>query len=247
MALFEKKEIKPPIPPEQMPKHVGFSMDGNGRWAKKRGMPRTFGHKAGGEVYKKIMQYCRDIGIQYASFYVFSTENWARSQAEIEGIFRLMREGLIDVQPHVKEGVRWILVGDRTKFPQDIQDSMTKLEEDSKDNTRLTSLMCCNYGGRAEITHSVREIAELVKQGKLDPADITEDTVNEHLYTAGVPDVDLIIRPSGELRLSNFLIWQSAYAEYYFTDILWPDFTSNDLDDALRAYAKRGRRFGGAE
>ncbi|MBR2085782.1 MAG: di-trans,poly-cis-decaprenylcistransferase [Oscillospiraceae bacterium] len=249
MAFFEKstKEAKSPIPPEQLPKHVGFIMDGNGRWAKKRGMPRGFGHAEGGKVYKKIMTYCRDIGIPYASFYVFSTENWSRSQAEIEGIFKLMRQYLDDVQGFKHEGVRWMVIGDKTPFPQDIRERMIQLEEDTKDNTRLTCLMCCNYGGRAEIAHSAREIAELVKAGKLNPEDITEETLSDHLYTAGMPDVDLVIRPSGELRLSNYLIWQCAYAEYYFTDILWPDFTTDDLDKALIDYAGRGRRFGGAE
>ncbi|MBQ4464459.1 MAG: di-trans,poly-cis-decaprenylcistransferase [Oscillospiraceae bacterium] len=247
MAFFTKKEAVPPVAPEQLPKHVGFIMDGNGRWAKKRGMPRGFGHIEGGKVYKKIMTYCRDIGIPYASFYVFSTENWSRSQEEINGIFKLMREYLDDVQSFKHEGVRWLVVGDKSKFPQDIQERMTKLEEETRDNDRLTSIMCCNYGGRNELAHSAREIAELVKKGELEPEDITEDTINAHLYTAGIPDVDLVIRPSGELRLSNFLIWQCAYAEYYFTNILWPDFTTDDLDKALIDFAGRGRRFGGAE
>ena len=247
MALFAKKEIQPPVPPEQLPRHVGFIMDGNGRWAKKRGMPRGFGHIEGGKVFKKIMIYCRDIGIPYASFYVFSTENWVRSQEEINGIFMLMRQYLDNVQEHLKDGVRWKFIGDISKFPQDIRERMARLEEDTKDDYRLTAMMCCNYGGRNEITHSAREIAELVKRGELAPEDITEDTIGEHLYTAGCPDVDLVIRPSGELRLSNYLIWQCAYAEYYFTNILWPDFTTEDLDQALINFAGRGRRFGGAE
>ena len=247
MALFAKKEVTPPVAPEQLPVHVGFIMDGNGRWAKKRGMPRDFGHIAGGKTYQKILSYCRDIGIKYASFYVFSTENWSRSQEEIQGIYKLMRQYLDDVQSHLAEGGRWIIVGDKTAFPADICERMKKLEEDSKDNTELVALMCCNYGGRNELMHSAREIAALVKAGKLEPEDITEQTLADHLYTAGIPDVDLVIRPSGELRLSNFLIWQCAYAEYYFTNILWPDFTTEDLDKALIDYAGRGRRFGGAE
>lgn len=247
MAIFAKKEITPPVPKEQLPVHVGFIMDGNGRWAKKRGMPRGFGHVAGGKTYKTILSYCRDIGIRYASFYVFSTENWSRSQEEIQGIFKLMRQYLDDVQDFLKDGVRWIVIGDKSPFPEDIRERMKQIEEDSKDNTALTALMCCNYGGRAELTHSAREIAELVRKGELQPEDITEATLNDHLYTAGIPDVDLVIRPSGELRLSNFLIWQCAYAEYYFTNILWPDFTPADLDRALIDFAGRGRRFGGAE
>lgn len=247
MALFAKKEIKPPVPAEQLPAHVGFIMDGNGRWAKKRGMPRGLGHVAGGKTYKTILRYCRDIGIRYASFYVFSTENWSRSQEEIQGIFKLMRQYLDDVQEFLQDGVRWIVVGDKSPFPEDIRERMKQIEEDSKDNTELTALMCCNYGGRAELAHAAREIAELVKRGELQPDEITEETINDHLYTAGIPDVDLVIRPSGELRLSNFLIWQCAYAEYYFTNILWPDFTTDDLDKALIDFAGRGRRFGGAE
>ncbi len=247
MALFAKKEIKPPVPAEQLPAHVGFIMDGNGRWAKKRGMPRGFGHVAGGKTYKTILRYCRDIGIRYASFYVFSTENWSRSQEEIQGIFKLMRQYLDDVQEFLQDGVRWIVVGDKSPFPEDIRERMKQIEEDSKDNTELTALMCCNYGGRAELAHAAREIAELVKGGQLQPEEITEETLGDHLYTAGIPDVDLVIRPSGELRLSNFLIWQCAYAEYYFTNILWPDFTTDDLDKALIDFAGRGRRFGGAE
>lgn len=246
MALNANHEVIPPIPAEQLPVHVGFIMDGNGRWAKKRGMPRSFGHIAGGKTYKAIQTYCRDIGIRYVSFYVFSTENWSRSLEEINGIYKMMRTYLDDVLDHLSEGIRWVFVGDISAFPKDIYERMRQLEEDTKNNTELTVMMCCNYGGRAELTRSARQIAELVQKGELSPEDITEKTVSEHLYTAEFPDVDLMIRPSGEQRLSNFLIWQCAYAEFYFTNILWPDFTTDDLDAALVEYSKRGRRFGGA-
>ncbi|MCR5718368.1 MAG: di-trans,poly-cis-decaprenylcistransferase [Oscillospiraceae bacterium] len=247
MALFEKKKAAPPVPAEKLPKHIGFIMDGNGRWAKKRGMPRPFGHIEGGKVYRKIMLYCQDIGIKYVSFYVFSTENWSRAQEEIKGIMQMMRMYLDDAQKHLDDGVRFIFLGDLSPYPEDIRTRMRKLEKDTERNTDINVLMAVNYGGRAEIAKSARELAELVKQGMLNPEDITEQSVADHLYTAGLPDVDLVIRPSGELRLSNFLIWQCAYAEYYFTNILWPDFTPEELDKALIDYAGRGRRFGGAE
>ncbi|MBR7038526.1 MAG: di-trans,poly-cis-decaprenylcistransferase [Oscillospiraceae bacterium] len=245
MALFGKKDAPAAALPEKLPTHVGFIMDGNGRWAKKRGLPRSLGHVEGGKTFKKIMQYCKDIGIPYASFYVFSTENWKRPQNEIDGILAIMREYLDEVQTHLGDGVRAIFLGDKSAYPDDIRERMIKLEKDTAHHTRLTVMLACNYGGRDEIAHAAREIGALIQEGKLDPASITEQTIADHLYTAGLPDVDLVIRPSGELRLSNYLIWQCAYAEYYFTDVLWPDFGPEELDKALIDYAGRGRRFGG--
>ena len=245
MAIFGKKEAASATLPEKLPTHVGFIMDGNGRWAKKRGLPRSLGHVEGGKTFKKIMQYCKDIGIPYASFYVFSTENWKRPKEEINGILAIMREYLDEVQSHLGDGVRAIFLGDKSVYPEDIRERMIKLENDTAHHSRLTVLLACNYGGRDEIARSAKQIAELVQKGELNPEDITEQTVADHLYTAGLPDVDLVIRPSGELRLSNYLIWQCAYAEYYFTDVLWPDFTPEELDKALIDYAARGRRFGG--
>ena len=245
MAMFgSKKEAETQLP-EKLPVHVGFIMDGNGRWAKKRGLPRTLGHVEGAKTFKKIMLYCKEIGIPYISFYVFSTENWKRPQNEIDGILAIMREYLEDVQKHLGDGIRAIFLGDKSVYPDDIRQRMIKLEEDTAHHTDLVVFFACNYGGRDEIARSAREIAKLVKNGELNPEDITEQTVADHLYTAGFPDVDLVIRPSGELRLSNYLIWQCAYAEYYFTNILWPDFSPQELDKALIDYANRGRRFGG--
>ena len=192
------------------------------------------------------MKYCKEIGIPYLSFYVFSTENWKRSEQEIQGILKLMTEYLDDVQSHLDEGIRYVAIGDISAFPDYISTRMQKLMDDTKDCDELTILFSSNYGGLHEITHAAREIAELAARGELSPEDITEDTVAQHLYTAEFPDVDLVIRPSGELRLSNFLIWQCAYAEYYFTNVLWPDFSTEDLDKALIDFAGRGRRFGGA-
>ncbi|MBE6850913.1 MAG: di-trans,poly-cis-decaprenylcistransferase [Ruminococcus sp.] len=231
--------------PEILPTHIGFIMDGNGRWAKKRGLPRSLGHVEGGKNFKRIMQYCKDIGIPYISFYVFSTENWKRPKEEIDGILAIMREYLDEVQKHLGDGVRAIFLGDKSIYPEDIRTKMIKLEEDTAHHRQLTVLLATNYGGRDEIARSARLIAEKVQKGEISVDEITEQTVADHLYTAGMPDVDLVIRPSGELRLSNYLIWQCAYAEYYFTDIMWPDFSPDELNKALVDFAGRGRRFGG--
>ncbi len=246
MALIKKKATPQNADlPEVLPTHIGFIMDGNGRWAKKRGLPRSLGHVEGGKNFKRIMQYCKDIGIPYISFYVFSTENWKRPEQEINGIFMIMREYLDEVQMHLGDGVRAIFLGDKSLFPEDIAERMCKLEDDTAHHTRMTVLLAVNYGGRDELARSARLIAQDVKDGKLDINQITEQTVADRLYTAGMPDVDLVIRPSGELRLSNYLIWQCAYAEYYFTNVLWPDFSPEELNKALVDFASRGRRFGG--
>ncbi len=246
MAFLKKKSAaESDSLPEILPTHIGFIMDGNGRWAKKRGLPRSLGHIEGGKNFKRIMQYCKDIGIPYISFYVFSTENWKRPKEEIDGILAIMREYLDEVQKHLGDGVRAIFLGDKSVYPEDIRTKMIKLEEDTAHHRQLTVLLATNYGGRDEIARSARLIAEKVQSGELSVDDITEQTVADHLYTAGMPDVDLVIRPSGELRLSNYLIWQCAYAEYYFTDIMWPDFSPDELNKALVDFAGRGRRFGG--
>lgn len=248
MALFSKKENadQKTLPEKvKLPRHIGFIMDGNGRWAKKRGMPRSFGHIEGGKTFKRIKNYCQEIGIECVSFYVFSTENWSRPQVEITGIMQVMRTYLDDVQKELDNGVRFVFLGDLSPYPEDLQTRMRKLEADTAHNNDITVFMAVNYGGRAELTRAAQQLAADVKDGKLQPEEITEQMISDHLYTKGYPDVDLVIRPSGEQRLSNFLIWQCAYAEYYFTDILWPDFSNEDLNDALIDYAGRGRRFGG--
>ncbi|MCR4645064.1 MAG: di-trans,poly-cis-decaprenylcistransferase [Oscillospiraceae bacterium] len=246
MALFSKKEETVTTAlPEKLPRHIGFIMDGNGRWAKKRGMPRSFGHIEGGKTFKRIKNYCQEIGIECVSFYVFSTENWSRPQVEIAGIMQVMRTYLDDVQKELDNGVRFIFLGDLSPYPEDLRTRMRKLEVDTEKNDDLIVFMAVNYGGRAELTRAAQQLAADVKEGKLQPEEITEQMISDHLYTKGYPDVDLVIRPSGEQRLSNFLIWQCAYAEYYFTDILWPDFTPEELNKALIDFAGRGRRFGG--
>lgn len=228
-----------------IPAHVGIIMDGNGRWAKKRGRPRQFGHREGAKTFKKITDYAKKLGIKYITFYAFSTENWKRPKDEIDSIMKLFENYLEDVRDHIKENVRVIFIGDKSKLSQKLQDKMNKLEEDSKDFTTMTLILAINYGGRDEIINSVRNIASLVKDGFLTPEQIDEEIFEANLYTKGIPDVDLIIRPSGEMRLSNFLIWQSAYSEFYYSDVLWPDFSKKDFDMAIRSYSERNRRFGG--
>ncbi len=228
-----------------LPVHVGIIMDGNGRWAKKRGLPRKFGHREGAKTFKKIVKYSKKIGIKYITFYAFSTENWKRPKEEVDAIMSLFDEYLDDVRSHIKENVKVLFIGDRTKLSSSLQDKMNSLEHDSKDMTAMTLILAINYGGRDEVIHSVKNIAELVRDGFVKPEDIDESLINSNLYTEGVPDVDLIIRPSGEMRISNFLIWQSAYSELYFSDVLWPDFTTKDYDKALESYSNRSRRFGG--
>ncbi len=251
MAIFEKKKQQEDLKGtdissiENFPQHVGFIMDGNGRWAKKRGLPRSFGHREGAKNFKKIVRYCKDIGLKNISFYAFSTENWQRPSDEVDTIMELFREYIVDVRNFLSENTRMIFLGDKSAFDDDLREKMVKLEEDTAGYTEMNLMMAVNYGGRDEITHAARELARKAVAGEIDPDKITEADVSGNLYTAGFPDVDLVIRPSGELRLSNYLIWQCAYAEYYFTDVLWPDFSPADLDKALLDYNSRQRRFGG--
>ncbi|MBQ8823855.1 MAG: isoprenyl transferase [Ruminococcus sp.] len=246
MALpFKKKTATKTELPEKLPEHVAFIMDGNGRWAKKRGMPRKFGHREGAKTFHDMTRYCRSIGIKNISFYVFSTENWKRPKEEIDAIMNLLWEYLNDCDEYLEQEVRMIFIGDKTRLPEKIQKRMIELEEDSKKYNKMNLILAINYGGRDEIAHAAKLIAQEVKSGNISPDEITEDIISDNLYTKGIPDVDLMIRPSGELRLSNFLIWQCAYAEYYFTDILWPDFSREELNKALVDFSERGRRFGG--
>ena len=221
--------------------HIAIIMDGNGRWAKKRGLPRSAGHAAGAKTFKQIARYCNKIGIKYLTVYAFSTENWKRPETEVKGIMDLFRSYLKDVDNFKGENIRLEFIGDREPLAEDIKKLMEHAEEESANATGLHLNMAINYGGRDELVHAVKAI---IKEGI--PADkITEDVVSAHLYTAGQPDPDFIIRPSGEYRLSNYLIWQSAYAEYWFSDVLWPDFKPKHLDKALEDFSNRNRRFGG--
>lgn len=228
-----------------VPAHVGIIMDGNGRWAKKRMLPRKIGHREGAKTFRTITRACRDMGVGYVTYYAFSTENWARPQEEVDALMDLFEKYLDEVKDFTEDNIRIRFIGDRTKLKPSLIEKMNEVEEISKDFDSMQCLLAINYGGRDEIKHSVQEIAKKVAAGEIEPSDIDEGMITENLYTKEVPPVDLIIRPSGEQRLSNFMIWQAAYAEYYFTDILWPDFKPSDLEKAFKAFSDRNRRFGG--
>lgn len=238
--MSNKQKEKQPLPA-----HIAIIMDGNGRWAKKRGLPRNAGHRQGAKVLENICDYCQKIGVRYVSAYAFSTENWKRPQEEIDTIMDLLRNYLKEASKQTSRNVRLLFLGDRRPLAPDIQQLMAQAERDSAGNTGITVCMAVNYGGRAEIVHSAQELARQAAQGQLDPDSIDEALFAQHLYLQGVPSPDLLIRPSGELRISNFFLWQLAYTEFVFMDVLWPDFTTAHLDQAIAQYAKRNRRFGG--
>lgn len=248
MALFGFGKSAAPAEKRQVPRHIAVTMDGNGRWAKKRGLPRSAGHAAGAETFRTIATYCKDIGVRYFTVYAFSTENWKRPREEVDALMNLFRKYLREAAETMAErGVAVRILGDLSPLPGDIKALIgeTSAIADTLGPEAATASLCINYGGRDEIKNAVRRIAERVQAGELSPGEITEDTVSGALYTAHLPDPDLIIRPSGEIRLSNFLLWQSAYAEYYFTPVLWPDFTTKDMDAAIADFNGRSRRFGG--
>lgn len=220
-------------------KHIGFIMDGNGRWAKKRGMPREYGHRFGADTFEKIMEYCGNMGVKATTFYVFSTENWKRPKKEVDAIMGLLSKYLSDCEKKLdKHNVRFIFLGDKSVFPEDMRKKMTEIEERSASREYIVNL-ALNYGGRDEIVSAVNN---LISEGK---TAITEQDITDSLYTKQSPELDLIVRTGGDMRISNFLLWQSAYAELYFTDILWPDFSTKDVDEAVENFMKRKRRFGG--
>lgn len=224
-----------------MPRHIAIVMDGNGRWAKKRGLPRSAGHVAGAKAFKTIARYCNKIGLQYLTVYAFSTENWKRPPEEVNGIMNLLRDYLRDAENFKDENIRVRFLGDRTPLADDIKALMAKNEQGSEKATGLNLNIALNYGGRDEIVNAVKT---LISEGRT-AEEINENLISDRLYTAGMPDPDFIIRPSGEYRTSNYLLWQSAYSEYWFSDILWPDFTPRHLEKAIDAYNHRNRRFGG--
>lgn len=230
-----------------LPGHVGIIMDGNGRWAKKRGLPRSAGHSAGAQNFRTITKYCSTIGIKHLTVYAFSTENWKRPKEEVDSLMNLFKSYLEEALRDFKdEDIVVKFIGDKTAFSPDLQALIKENEESSANRTGMVLNIAMNYGGRDEIVRAVRQIAREVQNGTTEIDKIDVQTVSGHLYTAGQPDPDLIIRPSGEYRISNFLLWQSAYAEYVILDdVLWPDFTKKMLDQALIEYARRNRRFGG--
>lgn len=244
MALpgFNKKEINI----ESLPKHIGIIMDGNGRWAKKHSLPRTAGHVKGAQNFRTITRYCSDIGIKYLTVYVFSTENWTRPGSEVDALMKLFNDYLDEIIVDFgKYNMKLNFIGDIESLSDTLKEKIYKTMDLTKDLSGITVNIALNYGGRQEIIHAVKMLLEKQKNGELNSDNINEDTFSEYLYTKGQPDPDLIIRPSGEQRLSNFMLWQSAYAEFWYSDVLWPDFKKTDLDKALADYAKRNRRFGG--
>ena len=224
---------------------IGIIMDGNGRWAKQRGLPRTAGHKKGAAVFQDIANYCEELGVSSVTFYAFSTENWKRPLEEVSAIMKLFGEYLLKGFNYKDRNIRIKFLGDRAALDAKLQKLMNELEEDSAAKTGMTLNIAVNYGGRPEIVRAARQLAQQVAEGTLKPEDITEEMMSDHMYTAGQKDPDFILRPSGEKRLSNFMLWQAAYAELVEMDVLWPDFTRDDLDAAITEFNKRSRRFGG--
>jgi undecaprenyl diphosphate synthase len=227
-------------------RHVAIIMDGNGRWATRRGLPRLVGHRKGAERVREIVDCCPDIGVEFLTLYAFSTENWKRAEAEVAGLMSLFRRYILKETNKLHEKrVRVRFIGDRTRLDGKLIDLMASLEEKTAKNDHLNLTIALNYGGRDELTRAVRLVAEDAAAGRVAPADISEDSIGYYLDTRYLPDPDLIIRTSGEQRVSNFLLWQAAYAEYEFTPTLWPDFTADMLTDIVRGYGDRDRRFGG--
>jgi len=227
------------------PAHIALILDGNGRWAKKRGLPRSMGHKQGVKTLEPIVEHCIKIGVKYLTLYVFSTENWSRPDDEVKGIMDLLREQFKNIEQYVSKNVRIKILGDISRLDSDLIIQINDAVEKSSKNTGLTICFALNYGGRDEIVNAAKKIAEKIEAGELSSSEITAEIISDNIYTAGIPDPDIIIRPSGEKRLSNFLLWQCAYSEFVFMDILWPDFTPDDLDRAIEEFSARSRRFGG--
>ena len=247
MAIFGKKK-KADISTEELvlPKHVGIIMDGNGRWAKRRGLPRKAGHREGAQTFRTITRYCSEVGIKYLTVYAFSTENWKRPEDEVGALMKLFKSYLEEALSDFKDDdivVRFI--GDKSGFSPELQELMRENEESSKSRDGMVLNIAMNYGSRDEIVRAVKNICADVKSGRVEESAIDESLFSDYLYTAGQPDPDLIIRPSGEYRISNFMLWQAAYTEFVIMNKLWPDFKKSDLDEALRIYSQRNRRYGG--
>ena len=240
MAVTDKQESHLPVPG-----HIAIIMDGNGRWAKKRGLPRSAGHKAGSDAFRRVANHCRKLGVKYLTVYAFSTENWKRSEDEISGIMKLLGKFLEEaLQDMEKNRVRFCFFGDLSRLSPELRDRCIHAQQRSEKYDVQVNF-CLNYGGRLEIVQAAQQFARDVAEGKRSPEELDEKLFDSYLYSAGVPDPELIIRPSGEMRTSNFLLWQSAYSEYVFMDVLWPDFGPAELEEAISEYNRRNRRFGG--
>ncbi|MDO4810659.1 MAG: isoprenyl transferase [Eubacteriales bacterium] len=241
MGLFDKKKSceAGQVDMSRLPRHIAIIMDGNGRWAKKRGLPRTAGHKVGAEVFRKIATYCKNLGVEYLTVYAFSTENWKRPAEEVSTLMSLFKNYMLEaIDTMERDHIRLQFFGDMSAISPELQELVERTNEMSRRIEGFQANICLNYGGRDEILHAAKEC---VAAGE----ELTEENFQKYLYSAGVPDPELIIRPSGEVRLSNFLLWQCAYSEFYFCDTLWPDFDEKELDRAIISYQKRDRRFGG--
>lgn len=233
----------------QIPHHIAVIPDGNRRWARERGLPVLSGHKKGVEAYRELLSNAAELGIEYVTFYAFSTENWKRSAAEVEGLMSLLALQLRNfnsIMGKNKDKIRFVIIGDRTKLSASLRNAIRRIEEETAENTDLTAFIAINYGGRDELVKCVKEIADKVSKEGLSASDINEALVQSHLYTADAPDPDLLIRTSGEERISNFMLWQMAYTEFYFDQAWWPDFSMEHLLAAVRSYSKRQRRYGGS-
>lgn len=229
----------------KIPTHLAVIMDGNGRWANQRGKQRSEGHIAGMESLRNMVQNAAEVGIKYLTVYAFSTENWGRPQEEVDALMGLICKGVeMESAMLIEGGIKVIAIGDRSRFSAEVREALDKIEQMTAGGERMTFILALNYSSRSELTAAMRSIARRVQQGELSAEDISEESISKALYTADIPDPDLIIRTSGECRLSNFLLWQASYAELYFTDVLWPDFDRRALDEALMAFTKRDRRFG---
>ncbi len=246
MPIFKKELAQPAVDFEKLPRHIAIIMDGNGRWAKKRGLPRTAGHAAGAETFRTIATYCKDIGLEYLTVYAFSTENWRRPAEEVGSIMGLLKKYLLEAIGRMeRDRVKMEFFGDLSPLTPELRELCERTREISKRYDGCQVNVCLNYGGRDELLRAAKAYARDCLEGKADPNHLTEEQFGSYLYSKGVPDPDLVIRPSGELRLSNFLPWQSTYAEFYFTGVLWPDFSKEELLRAISVYQGRSRRFGG--
>ena len=244
MGIFKRKPAAPQVDFTRLPCHVAIILDGNGRWAKARGLPRTAGHGAGAEAFRRIDNYCKDIGIEYLTVYAFSTENWKRPPEEVRTIMAIFEKYMMEALSIMeRDRFKMRFFGDISALSPRLQELMAAAEEKSTHYEGCQMNMCINYGGRDEIIRAVRRYAQEFRDGTA--PELTEETFGNYLYSAGIPDPDLIIRTSGEERLSNFLPWQGAYSELYFTDVLWPDFNERDMDAAIAEFQRRDRRFGG--
>ena len=232
---------------EDLPRHIAIILDGNGRWAKRRGLPRTAGHAVGAETFRKIALYCREIGVEYLTVYAFSTENWKRSEEEVGTIMKILNKYLLEaIETMERDQIRMKVLGDTSGLSPELQELVSETDEISTHYNGFQANLCINYGGRDEIVHAAERYAQACMEGR-ETGPLTEEKFGSYLYSAGIPDPDLLIRPGGEQRISNFLLWQCAYAEFYFTDVLWPDFSPEELEKAIAVFQSRDRRYGGVK